>query len=469
MAPMLPDAKCPGKLGDTKDSLAVQGLMHRIWQALRTKGILSRGVGFVLVVGAALVWSYGIDYHQTITSAAFNFLRTEIQQDINDEHSGMDVGGLFSPKYHFDGCEFQEAATHINNQYFDPRVAGAGGVLAELDPNDPTPFDATDEFGQLLHTAQDFYAHSNWVDFEPRSVPLYDQGTVGWKTPTSWNTLFRGNLPLILIEGETPPEGWMFTATYLGGVKRGMTVKTGVQTRQGLISGTSWFQEDNCPDVASIDHGSTGGDDDSDTLNKDTPERTNFQAAYNASIRQTRHEWCRLLYLLHDKYGFPGSSIPLGLWVKPGALAHPANSICAYSSYIGSLTAKVSIDRITVLDDLDPGVAGKGELNFVLALYLGDFSRSTRAQGTQVEVNSGETVPLRGLPARRSLLLRRNDTLVMTLQGWEDDSGDGVYEQGDDTLVGVTHSIRASDLNNGVVSLSSRHLQVTFRVVREPL
>jgi hypothetical protein len=101
--------------------------------------------------------------HRGITrdglSRSATFLRPAIQGDIDDEHEYMDEGFPWSSRggedqRHFDDCEFDGSVAFIRDRYADARRA--------LERNDP--FDATDAFGDALHPAQDFYAHSNWVE-----------------------------------------------------------------------------------------------------------------------------------------------------------------------------------------------------------------------------------------------------------------------------------------------------------------
>ena len=73
---------------------------------------------------------------------------------------------------------------------------------AEFDPADPSPLDAADEFGQLLHIAQDFYSHSNWVELG--RTDLFEGGTGDWSVADDWKVL-RDD---IVVVSEDLPAGW---------------------------------------------------------------------------------------------------------------------------------------------------------------------------------------------------------------------------------------------------------------------
>jgi hypothetical protein len=66
------------------------------------------------------------------------------------------LGQLFHPEYHFDANHFQEGEDYIESQR---KV-----VLEALqNPQKPSEETARSAFGHLIHAAQDFYAHSNYI------------------------------------------------------------------------------------------------------------------------------------------------------------------------------------------------------------------------------------------------------------------------------------------------------------------
>jgi hypothetical protein len=235
--------------------------------------------------------SFEIGIHEEITRQALGFLDAKILDDIVDEHRYVDSALLLSSKWHFDNCVFKEATENINSQY--------DKVLGYLDPAKPDDFNATDEFGQLLHAVQDFYAHSNWVDMGRRD--LIDAGLGRWTVLMPWSKV---RPDVIVIQGETPPAGWQLTRN-----ERIVTVTIpGQGNFQGLISGTFGLSDD-CPNNIAMGHGD---------LNKDEATRQNFGPARNLAVEQTIHEWCRLESLVLGKYGQAGLTRLRNKWFKPG-------------------------------------------------------------------------------------------------------------------------------------------------------
>jgi hypothetical protein len=108
-------------------------------------------------------------YHEDITrqalSAHFNppaleaIVRANLGQD--------DLGGQFGhDEFHFDNSAFERTYAYIEEQRALVRSALSAGDA-------PTAWVA---FGRLIHSAQDFYAHSNYVDlwlarFEGQATP----------------------------------------------------------------------------------------------------------------------------------------------------------------------------------------------------------------------------------------------------------------------------------------------------------
>ncbi|MDJ0662172.1 MAG: PEP-CTERM sorting domain-containing protein [Crocosphaera sp.] len=392
--------------------------------------------------------------HTAIDNQAFDFLRNTILTDITDEHVFQDTVNLNTDYIHFDNSQFTKAIEYINTQYTAPRnFFGAGGVIAEFAPTSPQPFDATDEFGQLLHTVQDFYSHSNWVDYDPASVPLFDDKLGKWTEHKPYVSVDRGgNIGKLLILEGGNAAGRRFAIRGTGGLMRLVEVTGDPEgVTKGLVTGG--FPNDNsqnlAPVGARIGHGATlGAEDDLTTLHKDRAARTNFQAAFDAAINQTEHEWCRMLHLTKDKFGFAGSSIPMALWVDPSGSPHPTSTACSTTG-TGTQSVQVTIKSIKVLNDTDPDKGDRGELNFPFVLYRKDFTKSVRTNPEvhSISVESGNHVPKAALPAPLTLDLNNLNDLVITLQAWDDEdpnpenpdpSLDGTFNMGDDVLKGIT-------------------------------
>ncbi|HEY6561404.1 MAG TPA: hypothetical protein VI072_29225 [Polyangiaceae bacterium] len=97
--------------------------------------------------------------HNDLTTDALQFLRAGVLDDLEDEHDDWaDDDEAESVKWvHADSCAFGETVEQINEFYRN--------AVDNLVPG-PTfePWSATDDFGRVMHPAQDFYSHSNWVE-----------------------------------------------------------------------------------------------------------------------------------------------------------------------------------------------------------------------------------------------------------------------------------------------------------------
>ena len=275
----------------------------------------------LMVAALVLAWSqhgaepaqgFANSNHQTLTTEALPFIKQDVMDDINDEHLFDEIAGGLSSAQHFDNCVFSGAAAYINNQYTEARgfLGAGGGAVAELDPDDSQPFDATDEWGQLLHPAQDFYAHSNWVDLG--QTTLIDSGLGVWDGLSPYS-IHDGAM---MVQGENQEPFGAGSLSLTGFV---VTVDTGTATYKGVISGT-FGTSDDCPDNVAVAHGSLVAP--LPHLNKDDTSSSNgtlYPAARALAIRQTRHEFCRLVQLVRDRWGQRGVDGLLEAWVKADA------------------------------------------------------------------------------------------------------------------------------------------------------
>jgi thrombospondin type 3 repeat protein len=402
--------------------------------------------------------------HEAITSQALDFLNVGTIDEINDEHSFVDETTISKAPDHFDNCRIQEAADiEINGNYNAPKdFAGAGGVIAEFDPADPSPLDAADEFGQLLHTAQDFYSHSNWIELG--RTDLYADGVGDWPVPAEWE-IYRDD---IVIVSEHLPSGWSASPN---GFTPNVTTDANVPLRglltglnDGTILGVPVTTDDDCLDSIAISHGdATSG------LNKDKNLATKplWQPAFDLAKKQTRHEWCRLLHKLQDAYGNAGPATAMGLWLGNGASPHPDGTPCATHPG-GPVTVTATASKVKVIDNTDDN--NDAEINLRLILLNGDLQRSAITQApVQVGVDDGEPV---NAPPAVSFCANTDDTVAVSLQGWDDDDWDGGIagtfdDEGnddDDALAGVTVELGQVLWGVGDHSGASKNLEATFTV-----
>lgn len=128
--------------------------------------------------------------HQLATRAALGRLPAKYpllgwQLDLIVSANYLSDADLTSSSVHFDNCAFSEGSAHIARRW--------DIITSEKDRFSPRSLQA---FGELLHTTQDFYSHSNWIelhadrspipvwDLEPGSLPAgIVSGTVHQSSP----------------------------------------------------------------------------------------------------------------------------------------------------------------------------------------------------------------------------------------------------------------------------------------------
>ncbi len=413
--------------------------------------------------GNALAFETG--FHSQMTSETLPFIRPLVMNDINDEHSFLDldfINNAQDPNNHFDDCHFSGSADRINHRLQDAR----------MDAN-PTAFDSgdlADQWGQALHPIEDFYAHSTWVEsfWNAPAIPIIDNGLGFWDQLEPYS-VHHGRM-LVEGENETPfgpssyltPIGW-FTDVYTGNTPPpGVPANT---TFPGVVSG-SWGPDDNCPDNVTRHH---------DDLNKDTPDKGLYVDAYLVAYEQVRHEWCRLLHISNDQYGLDGPAALLGLWVSPNGVPHPEGTPCAAPETPGPIEVVASVDKIEVVHDLDSNASG--ELNFVSLIFTSNFRQSARSEvAHSLSIEDGGVIPSDDyskdeLPKPVRLCVQKSDTVAVSLQAWDDDgASDREFEnptnidEGDEPLDGVTLSLSGPNFSTSGQIVSSDDLKVTFTV-----
>ncbi len=334
------------------------------------------------------------DGHQAITHA-IDFLNKSVYDDIEDELARQDDGeAAHRAEVHFDSCRFEESTQYIRDQY--------DAAIADLDPDAPDIFGATDEFGKLLHPVQDFYSHSNWIDLLGLDVTggetyldLIDTGTGPFRELSPLSSL-GGDM----IVGEIPSEGLGDTTVELGDESTipVFTTTDGDEYR-GLVTG--WNPDGACPDVrdgVAVD-GWSYPDPASGTLSprttrlvhgnpapsrpcqpsaprwvclhQDDADRPLHSVAFNLALWQTQQEWCRLLHQAADsEYGLAASSILMTTWADPSLPPHPTTTSCAPSD---GGPVEVQVDVTSVSGRFGDDASGT---HLVFALYTDDFRQS---------------------------------------------------------------------------------------------
>ena len=365
------------------------------------------------------------------------------------------------------GCMFQDASTYINWEY--------GEVIKALAKQPPDTSQAAYCFGHLVHTAQDFYAHSNWVeiwrkrgayrcdndtntssDISLTDYRLYEPGLGKWCNPTifggDWHASLDWSLyPYYQGRNATNYNNIIIAQTHLGGydyIPTGWTATPGTPPNEKVPTIVADRNGDGTPERYDVlitagsgpkcEYTSPGpvriqfcrdrrsynaiAIEHDNRLGKDNSDIANYEDAYWNAVFQTRHEWWRLLNLLREEgarqnRGFDLASAVLGGWLDPAVRYTERKS--------GSI-------HVTISSSVSRNGSRLTAYNFLL--YRGDFSDYENANGAG---------PL-------TLRVAKDDTIVMTVQP--------------EGLTGASLSMKASDVTPGDYPAISRDVQATFHV-----
>jgi hypothetical protein len=272
--------------------------------------------------------------HESATRDQLRFLKSDVLDRIVagnlEQDAFFSTSGVWDEIKHFDNCAFQQSSRYIREGY-DRAVRAAN----------PDSFDnatLTREFGHILHSAQDFYAHSSWVEI--------GQGDLVDKKFTNWNlmrplTNVEGT-NVIIMQGEQrdiDAEGWRWVE---GTPRYNYKIRTDAGEQSFIISGWFLLGGDHCPDKVAMPHAgwqagvfffwnpsvwSRG-------LHKDHAGRTGHTQARRLAERQTLHEFCRLVHLVFGTHGARGVRNLFEQWLPSLPTAAQFQNLCSGSSGI---------------------------------------------------------------------------------------------------------------------------------------
>lgn len=386
--------------------------------------------------------------HDWIIDRALNFLAPTILECIKAGAADQDLIDAFidDGRRHFVRCMFYESADYINEEY---------EIIRDMINEDvPDSYVAAKEFGMLLHTVADFYAHSNWVEIwndkgyytsaldgkPPKILLLYEPGLDGWYEYRDWDTYKHSlpvNEPINIILAHTHRTNRSYIPIgYTYGYNRAATTAP----VNNYLNKLPWVKADNTEYYALI---TTEGfpcfepfDTPHDTIAKEYPgsfmygpfDPVYYDAYWNA-IAQTRHEFWRLLNLVKGS-DYRGSSAILGYWLRDNWHKKSPHS---------GLTATVSITNVNFnVPSGKPDVTG-----YSFIVYAGDFDafaqRDTDSKG--------------GLPESITLSLDPSDTLVIAVEPYVA------------PIPGATLWLNGSRLQSGTYHLTNANLDATVRVL----
>ena len=251
----------------------------------------------------------GEPVHEDITAEALPFLQPAVLTEVTEANVSVDVAFVLVNANHFDDCNFTGGASVIR--------AFQSEAVADLDPTSETidgDAKAAAAFGQWLHTAQDFYSHSNWV--ESSGQGLVDSSLDLWPTWTPYEVLSPSGF--VLVQGD-PPKRTSVTRQDDAPYPQDAIVRVKSQKTQelGVMSGTVDYEPgDYCPPSIAMTHADLNKD------KSDIPGReSEFVTAKALAVQQTTHEWCRLVALVRSAYGDAGVTRVMAWTTDPAAAA----------------------------------------------------------------------------------------------------------------------------------------------------
>jgi len=357
------------------------------------------------------------------TQTARDFPRTgNVGLDVED---ATPLFGSYRAAHHFDGSAFQEGSAFINDQYHAIlQTFDSADAFTNVNPDGIglAKGNLADLFGKLTHTAQDFYAHSNWVETINVGAilpgTLIDNGNSFW-TPLLPFTEILTAPGVVVVEGThdaplntTNPNGTVVSLHREPTLEVTVTFQNGV-TQVGIISGDFKPDQSFTPPSVAVPHDDTSG---MTGLNKDRPARLGFDDAYALAVSQTKHELDRLFNLVKTELGEESLDELICQWVRPdqvsavrtllGLPAEDSDSCsCAASTTIasgspvdiplGTVHVGDTISLTAVLTTSDPNENGEGEPLIIQS--SGGFSRTLNTYSQQQAISfqatqDGETL-----------------------------------------------------------------------------
>lgn len=431
-------------------------------------------------------------------SISFSFLHRHVTRDINREHDWMDGGvRLGDDEKHFDDCEFNGAIDWINDRYSGLDLLGLTFAVDQA-LQVRNLFAVAKAFGRILHPAQDFYSHSNWVELGfPRaddpSTPNTVEGLAQsdlvdisgaqrqlgtpWSMPGS-NKRVREDI-LLADDDWVPGFGWSVRKNGAARFQSQLVRPDGTVAGRLLETGYGrndfgWLNRGCHIDYTGYDGFSH------EELNKDGSDHPNYLKARALAVLQTGYEWCRLVARAGQ---LNRDGMLLTLWVRDqgGSNApHPPNTPCQKRTPNGLLVhpTTVTVESIQIRDVHDSGYL-PGEIQLSAALYDDpqNFHQSDHKgnrSGKRMLLNAGDYVPRSELPEPMTICVRAGSEVNFSMFGWDNDEDASdirygrVYDNvGDDDEMLIGGRARFSSESLGVQTARWEDLIVRYRVSRQ--
>lgn len=267
--------------------------------------------------------------HESVTLAALPFLKQRVANYLAYQNASFDAFNILDGDAHFDNCLFSATSerTALNMRIAVASVLEFPDNYENL-PEDPLAFGlpaphipgglSMASFAAVLHSMQDFYSHTNWVENGKRTLFNRELGELPPIQPYS-------NIDGLVVLDEAS-QGWSVhsasrTAVYPESVL--VTARYRRDVFPVLLSGETGFSfPSNCPTIhgpglTEIDHGYLAKDDASH-------HPSEHVIAVGLATQQTTHEWCRFQNLVYQRHGTSGIDFLCENWVENVAEANDA-------------------------------------------------------------------------------------------------------------------------------------------------
>jgi hypothetical protein len=295
--------------------------------------------------------------HEIITEDGLYFLKQRVRKYIALHNASYDAFNILTTNAHFDDCRFFETSTKIRLDYSTvvqnilsfpnyndlPEYWSSTTGLPQLAISGATSLSA---FAEALHSIQDFYSHTNWVEYGRNDLFANDVSEFPILYPWSSQNglMIVEKITTSLEPGPPLPPGWSAHTSSMGNAypdNMKVTVRYRGTDYPALTSGRFGLNPTptSCPDFRGPGLGIISHD----NLNKDDilHHPLQFALAKELATLQTRHEWCRLMNLTYSQYGESGTKFLCDNWVED---KNAANAACPMLAEEGLCSIPVNLD-----------------------------------------------------------------------------------------------------------------------------
>lgn len=256
--------------------------------------------------------------HQEITTAALvndplikvSKKSLKVIDDACTSQDAVSSPGFTDPSHHFCNCKITQGQNYIESCYreIDKHLGG-------VDKSESEWKSVLEQFGLMLHAAQDFYAHSNYIELKlaanesllPSSIPLVDWQNISNKIRTGY-FFYRSS-----YENESA------VTSELGATPNHDTITSRLVEDKDIFPGTTYLKRVDYDKITtfkdrlayannpklSVMHRDTNKDGPREEQGRVINPKTNitlYAYAKALATRETKRQWQRLEAMAREKY-----------------------------------------------------------------------------------------------------------------------------------------------------------------------